>query len=138
MNVQAFPGMPPEQTLFTCPRFGAVTSTRVIYHRWKGFSGGSRVDIPLMQVTSVRLGTTRSWPLIIAMLVVAIGCLSAPGIVRDMGAAALVLDFILFLGSPTVVVNTTGQDLKKQVGHVWELREATAFVKAIRAQLVSR
>jgi hypothetical protein len=72
------------------------------------------------------------------MLVVAIGCITATGVVRDLGSAALILDFILFLGSPTVVVNTTGQDLRKQVGHVWELREATAFVKAIRAQLVSR
>src|SRR5216684_2171237 len=48
-----------EQTFIENP-FGTVTNKRVIYYRAKGwFSGGSREDIPLQHVTSVRLDITR-------------------------------------------------------------------------------
>src|SRR4051794_14219654 len=49
-----------EQTLADTP-FGTVTNRRVIYFRSKSwFGGGSREDIPLQHVTSVRLDTSRS------------------------------------------------------------------------------
>lgn len=49
-----------EQTFIQNP-FGTVTSKRVIIFRAKGWlSGGSREDIPLQHVTSVRLDVSRS------------------------------------------------------------------------------
>ena len=39
------------------------------------------------------------------------------------------------MGAPTVVVNTSDNDMKRRLGHFWHLREAEAFVEAIRAQL---
>jgi hypothetical protein len=48
-----------EQTLVT-GIFGTVTNKRVIYNRSRGWlSGGSREDIALAHVTSVRIDTTR-------------------------------------------------------------------------------
>jgi len=41
--------------------FGTVTKDRVTYFRKKGwFSGGSREDVPIRHVTSVRYEKTRS------------------------------------------------------------------------------
>ncbi len=61
MNAQVSQADAPgqEQTLASTI-FGQVTTKRVIYNRSRGwFSGGSREDIPLAHVTSVRLDTSR-------------------------------------------------------------------------------
>jgi hypothetical protein len=52
------------------------------------------------------------------------------------GGTALILDLLVWMGSPTVIVNTSGNDRKPQPGFPWHVREAEAFVEAIRAQLV--
>jgi len=73
--------------------------------------------------------------------IVGIVCVSAPNVsfnVRCIGITAILLDVLVFMGSPTVVVNTSGNDLRRQPGQLWHLREAEAFVEAIRAQLVSQ
>jgi hypothetical protein len=42
---------------------------------------------------------------------------------------------LLIWGSPTVVVNTAGQDLNVAKGWPWVRGEANAFVEGLRGQL---
>jgi len=124
-----------EQT-FIENSFGTVTSKRVIYYRAKGwFSGGSREDIPLQHVTSVRLDITRSVAAGIVLLVIGLGLLAAEGGLKIIGIVVLVPSILMLWGSPAVVVNTAGQDLKAARGFPWQRGEATAFVEALRKQL---
>jgi hypothetical protein len=128
-----------EQTLATSV-FGIVTNRRVIYQRSKGwFSGGSREDIPLKHVTSVRLDTTRHvlWGILLLLigLPLTFGPNSSNAVV---GTVLLCLAVLLLWGSPTVIVNTAGQDKNASRGWPWERAAATAFVEAVRTQLVSQ
>jgi len=127
-----------EQTMIS-GIFGTVTNRRVIYQRSKGwFSGGSREDIPLKHVTSVRLETTR--PVLLGILCALIGlpALAAPGGAKLFGATLTALAVLLLWGSPTVVVNTSGNDKNKARGWPWQRGVATEFVEAVRNQLVSQ
>jgi len=128
-----------EQT-FVAGVFGTVTNKRVIYQRAKGwFSGGSREDIPLKHVTSVRLDTTRHilWGILLALigLPLAFAPDSHNGAV---GSVLFCLAVLLLWGSPTVVVNTAGQDKNAARGWPWQRAEAMSFVDAVRSQLVSQ
>ena len=124
-----------EQTFIENP-FGTVTSKRVIYYRAKGwFSGGSREDIPLQHVTSVRLDITRSVAVGIILLVIGLALLAAEGGLKIIGVLVLVPTVLMLWGSPAVVVNTAGQDLKAASGFPWQRGEANAFVEALRKQL---
>jgi hypothetical protein len=124
---------------FVTGAFGTVTSKRVIYQRSKGwFSGGSREDIPLKHVTSVRLETSRPVLLGILCALLALAFLAAPGGGKLLGLGLTALAVLLFWGSPTVVVNTAGQDKNASRGWPWERGVATAFVDAVRQQLVSQ
>lgn len=127
-----------EQT-FVENEFGTVTSKRVIYYRSKGwFSGGSREDIPLQHVTSVRLDTSRSLVGGILLLLIGIGALGAEGGAKAIGVAILALAILLLWGSPQVVVNTAGRDLNASKGLPWTRGAANAFVEALRHQLFNR
>jgi hypothetical protein len=128
-----------EQT-FASGVFGTVTDKRVIYQRAKGwFSGGSREDIPLKHVTSVRLETTRHGLGGMLLFLVGLSCLAAPSASADvLGVVLIALAILLLWGSPTVVVNTAGQDKNASRGWPWERNVATAFVEAVRKQLVSQ
>ena len=127
MNPQA------EQTLVS-GQFGTVTNKRVIYNRSKGwFSGGSREDIPLKHVTSVRLDTNRH--IIWGLLLVLFGITLLPA--AGLGLILLALGVLLLWGSPQVVVNTAGRDLNAAQGWPWERNAANAFVEAVRHQLVA-
>jgi hypothetical protein len=125
-----------EQTLVT-NEFGTVTTKRVIYQRSKGwFRGGSREDIPLKHVTSVRLDIRRH--VLGAILVL---LLSVMPLAYDPGGwiltlAMLAWALLLLWGSPAIVVNTAGQDLRPATGAPWQRQSATEFVDALRAQLV--
>jgi hypothetical protein len=124
-----------EQTLVETA-FGTVTSKRVIYQSSKGwFSGGSRTDIPLQHVTSVRLDISRSvvWGLVV--LLIGLTFLAAEGGAKIFGLIALIYAVLLLWGSPAVVVNTAGQDLKAASGFPWHRNEAGKFVEALRKQL---
>ncbi len=125
-----------EQT-FVSNAFGTVTSKRVIYNRAKGwFSGGSREDIPLSHVTSVRLETSRSLAASIVMLLIGLALLGAEtGEAKFAGVGLILWAALLLWGSPSVVVNTAGQDLKAARGTPWQKGEATEFVEALRRQL---
>ncbi len=124
-----------EQTFVENP-FGTVTNKHVIYFRAKGwFSGGSREDIPLQHVTSVRLDISRSVAAGIVLLLIGLGFLAAEGGLKIIGIAVLVPAILMLWGSPAVVVNTAGQDLKAASGFPWQRGEASAFVEALRKQL---
>jgi hypothetical protein len=125
-----------EQTFVENP-FGTVTSKRVIYNRAKGwFTGGSREDIPLQHVTSVRLETSRSLLGGLLLLLIGLAMLASPesGLVV-LGILLLALGVLLLWGSPAVVVNTAGRDLNAAKGLPWQRGEANAFVEALRQQL---
>jgi hypothetical protein len=128
-----------EQTLASGV-FGTVTDKRVIYQRAKGwFSGGSREDIPLKHVTSVRLDTTRHILGGILLALIGLPSLFSPSVNANVtGGILLCLAVLLLWGSPTVVVNTAGQDKNTSRGWPWERTAATAFVEAVRAQLVQQ
>jgi hypothetical protein len=124
-----------EQTFVTNP-FGTVTNKRVIYYRDKGwFSGGSREDIPLQHVTSVRLDISRKMVVGVLLLLMGVGFLAAEGGIKVVGLAVLALAVLCLWGWPAVVVNTAGQDLRAAKGFPWQRGEATAFVEALRKQL---
>jgi hypothetical protein len=125
-----------EQTYVSNP-FGTVTDKRVVYFRAKGwFSGGSREDIPLKHITSVRVDISRSIGVGIVLGLIGFFMLQAgeAGVVI-MGLLLIGVAGLLFWGSPSVVVNTAGQDLSAARGFPWQRGEANAFVDALRKQL---
>jgi hypothetical protein len=128
-----------ERTLVT-GIFGTVTSKRVIYNRSRGwFSGGSREDISLAHVTSVRMDTTRHLLFGILLLFVGLGLLGAQstnGVLA--GIVCVALAVLLVWGSPTVYVNTAGQDRNRASSWPWHRQQASEFVEAIRQQIVQR
>lgn len=127
-----------EQT-FVANSYGTVTSKRVIYFRSKSwFSGGSREDIPLQHVTSVRLDTSRSILGGILLLLIGLGCLPAGGGTTVAGVVVLAFAVLMFMGSPSVVVNTAGRDLNAAKGAPWTRGEANAFVEALRHQMFNK
>jgi hypothetical protein len=125
----------PEQT-FVQNEFGTVTNKRVVYYRSKGwFSGGSREDIPLQHITSVRLETCRNIIGGLLLLLVGLALIAAPDAFKIIGALFLIFAILLLWGSPAVVVNTAGRDLNAAQGLPWSRSNASAFVEALRKQL---
>ena len=124
-----------EQTFVQNP-FGTVTSKRVIFFRAKGWlSGGSREDIPLQHVTSVRLDVARSIVMGILLMLIGVSVTTAGGTLPVLvGLAMVVLGVLLVWGSPAVVVNTAGRDLNAAKGWRWTRGQANAFVNALRGQ----
>jgi hypothetical protein len=141
MNSQASVAGTPfsEQTLVT-GIFGTVTNKRVIYNRSRGwFSGGSREDIALAHVTSVRIDTTRHLLWGILLLLIGLSLLGAQtinGNLAGIGCAAMAV--LLLWGSPTVYVNTAGQDRNRASSWPWHRQQAAEFVEAIRQQIAQR
>lgn len=125
-----------EQT-FISNAFGTVTDKRVIYRAERGwFGGGSREDIPINHVTSVRLETSRSVFLGVLLLLIGLALLVSPtGGGMLLGVLVLAVAVLVLWGSPAVAVNTAGQDRKAAKGAPWQKGEANAFVEALRSQL---
>lgn len=127
------------ESTFVENEFGTVTNKRVMYYRNKGWlSGGSREDIPLQHVTSVRLDTSRSIFIGLFFLLVGLAMLGADGGLKIIGLVLLFLAVILLWGSPLVVVNTAGRDLNAAKGWPWQRKTASEFVEALRTQLFNR
>ena len=130
--------MKSEQT-FVENEFGTVTSRRVVYFRKKGwFSGGSREDIPLQHVTSVRLETSRNLMGGVLLLFVGLLIMAAGSGMAIIGFFLMALAVLLLWGSPAVVVNTAGRDLNASKGLPWKRPEANSFVEALRRQLFNK
>ncbi len=117
--------------------FGVVTDRRIIYFAKKGWlSGGSREDIPIRHITSVRLETNRHPILSILFGLIGVGAIATQdpvGVV--IGLVFLAITALLLWGSPVVVVNTAGGDLRPSSGFPWVKDEANSFVQALRDQL---
>lgn len=127
------------ESTFVENEFGTVTNKRVIYYRNKGWlSGGSREDIPLQHVTSVRLDVSRSIIGGLFFLFVGLVLLAAEGGLKILGLILIALAVVLLWGSPLVVVNTAGRDLNAAKGWPWQRQKASAFVEALRTQLFNR
>lgn len=112
--------------------FGVVTNRRVVYSRgWLG--EGTREDIPLQHITSVQLVITRQvfWGILFLMF----GFIMAVAGIAILAILLLVLGVLLLWGSPTVIVNTAGNDRREARGLPWEQSSARAFVGALRQQL---
>jgi hypothetical protein len=125
--------MPEEQKeqIFANNVFGTVSDKRVVYFRKKSWcSGGSREDVPLRHVTSVRVEKTRS--IIWGIIFIVIGLFTIYFVV---GVIPLAIGVLLLWGSPTVVVNTAGGDLSAAKGWPWQKKDAEEFVEALRKQL---
>jgi hypothetical protein len=125
-----------EQT-YISNAFGTVTNRRVIYFRAKGwFSGGSREDIPLKHVTSVRVDIKRHPVAGIVLGLIGLRMLASgeAGVIIG-GLVLIALAGLLLWGSPSVVVNTAGQDLSAARGFPWQRNEANAFAETLRKQL---
>src|SRR5690349_1963099 len=87
--------------------FGTVTTKRVIYFRAKGWlAGGSREDIPLQHVTSVRVDTARQSGVGLILLVVGLALVAANGGAKVLGVLLMLMALLALWGSPSVVVNT--------------------------------
>lgn len=124
-----------EETLVT-NEFGTVTDKRVVYFRKKGwFSGGSREDVPLKHVTSVRLERKRHplWGLIFLLTGLAAFAAGTQAIIAAI--ILLAIGALLLWGSPTVAVNTAGHDLCIMKGWPWDTAKADAFVTSLRGVL---
>lgn len=127
-----------EQT-FLKNDFGTVTDRRVIYFRSKGWlSGGSREDIPLQHVTSVRLEISRHLLGGVLLLLIGLGCLGIEKGGWIIGLGLIALAVLLLWGSPAVIVNTAGRDLNASKGLPWKRSEAEKFVEALRSKLFNR
>jgi hypothetical protein len=120
--------------------FGTVTDKRVIYQRSKGwFSGGSREDIPLKHVTSVRIDISRSILGGALLLILGLSLILSPnGGVSLIGGALVLVGVLLLWGSPSVVVSTAGGNQPGSKGFPWHRSEADAFVDAIRHHMVNQ
>ena len=120
--------------------FGTVTDRQVTYFYKKGwFRNGIREDLPIRHITSVRLETSRHpiWGvlfLILGISLVASG--SAGGVV--LGLILIAFGSLMLWGSPRVVVNTAGGDLRPATGWPWMRPQAEHFVMALRQELFKR
>jgi len=111
--------------------FGTVTDRRVVYYRKKGwFSGGSREDVPLKHVTSVRVDISRK--VLGGLVLVVMGLvLLAPVI----GIIPLFVGILWLWGSPQVVISTAGANQEIMTALPWQRKGAEAFAHAVRQQL---
>lgn len=117
-------------------KYGTVTDKRVKYFSKKGwFSGGSEEDIPIRHITSVRLETSRPIIRAIALLILSFIMFKIGSVLAVLGLFFLILSVLLFWGSPKVVVNTAGGDLRPASGLPWTKSAAKSFVQALRTQL---
>jgi hypothetical protein len=142
MNTSATGGPATQEQTMVTGIFGTVTNKRVIYMRSRGWlSGGSREDIALAHVTSVRLDTKRHILGAILFFLIGLGMLAVPTNTSptQIGGAILLALAVLFVwGSPAVHVNTAGQDKNSAQSWPWHRKQASAFVEAIRQQIVQR
>jgi hypothetical protein len=113
--------------------FGIVTTKRVTYMAKKSwFSGGSREDVPIKQVVSVRYITSRN--IFLGLFYIVLGVLLIAFII---GIVPLILGILIIWGSPLVNVITAGGTGAPVSGWPWQKQQAEAFVTALRGQLFS-
>lgn len=121
--------------------FGSVHSDRIAFNAKKSwFSGGISEDLPIRHVTSVRSETTRSPVIGILVALAGLAALSSGGGGGTMvvGIILLAIGVLLLLGWPTVTINTSGNDLRKASGGIWQKAAAEEFVSAVKKSLFAK
>ncbi|MEP0547958.1 MAG: hypothetical protein ABJF88_13570 [Rhodothermales bacterium] len=114
--------------------YGTVTDRRVVFRSKKGwFSGGSQEDLPLKHITSVRMEINRH--VLLGLLLLLGGFFAFNADQAFFGTLMIVIAVLLLWGSPRVVLNTAGSDLRPAIGFPWTRQEASTFVKAVQSQL---
>lgn len=117
--------------------FGSVNQDQITYYRNRGWlSGGSRTDVPLRHVTSVREETARRPILGIFGLLVAILSVAGAGAIGVViGIPILLISILCLWGWPRIAVNTAGGDLSYMSGFPWQRSAAGQFTNAVRSAL---
>ena len=120
--------------------FGTVTDRQVTYFYKKGWiHNGIREDLPIRHITSVRLETSRHPFRGVILLILGIGALFGGEVVSVvLGLVLIAFAVLLLWGSPRVVVNTAGGDMRPATGWPWTRPEAEHFVMALRQELFKR
>lgn len=119
--------------------FGTVYTDRVGFYSQKGwFGGGSQEELPMRHITSVRLDITRHviWGAILVL--VGLAAFSAKGAGIAVGILLVLWGALLLWGSPSVRVNTAGNDLRPARGLPWQRPAAEAYVAAVRKALFEK
>jgi hypothetical protein len=112
--------------------FGTVTSDHLIYNVDRGwFREGSPENIPLRQVTSVKLETRRNPVFGILLVLVALACRAMGPIGIVVAIVPLAFAILLIWGSPLVKVNTIHGTLRLAGGPPWTRPEAEWFAAAV-------
>jgi hypothetical protein len=120
--------------------FGAVYPDRIVVQSKKSwFGGGSREELPIRHVTSVRHETTRA--LVGGIICLALGLVGlASGSTAGMGIGVLVGAYgvLLLVGWPKVSVNTAGNDLQVMTGTFLQKDAAEQYVAAVKKVLFAK
>jgi hypothetical protein len=87
----------------------------------------------------VRLETTRRIFWGILLILIGLGALaSGNGGAFIFGLLLVVFGVLLLIGWPEVTINTSGNDLRKSTGGVWQKQNAEAFVSAVKKSLFDK
>ena len=119
--------------------FGDVQADRIaLYAKKSWFGGGSREELPIRHVTSVRLETSRSIFGGILLLIIGLGAAYAGGGGIVVGLILAALGIVLLLGWPVVTINTAGNDLRRMTGTIFQRSAAEDYVAAVRKALFAK
>jgi len=120
--------------------FGEVFPDRiVVYSKKSWFGGGSREDLPIRHVTSVRFETARS--VVTGIILVLLGLASfgsGSGGVIFAGLLLIALGVVLLMGWPKVCVNTSGNDLQIMTGTFLQRQAAEQYVAEVKKALFAK
>lgn len=113
--------------------FGTVTSDRLIYNVQQGwFTEKSQKEIPLRQITSVKLVIKRYRIFGVFFLLIALACGALDFVGILIAIVPLALGILLLWGLPSVRVETTDEnDLPSTPGLPWTRPEAEWLVAAV-------
>lgn len=113
--------------------FGSVKQDRITYFANKTwFSGGVVEDLPTRHVTMIRLETRRNWFFGVVLVLAGLFAFAGGGVGILAGFVLLAAGALVLWGAPTVMVNTSGGDMRPSAGWPWQKDEAEAFVRAVR------
>jgi len=120
--------------------FGAVYPDRIVVNAKKSwFGGGSREELPIRHVTSVRHETSRNvLGGVVCLLIALAGFYSASGGGIFVGLLVGAFGIVLLLGWPKVSVNTAGNDLQIMTGTFLQKDAAEQYVSAVKKVLFAK
>ena len=111
-------------------KFGEVLPDRIVFYLRKSFFGGSvREEYAVKHITSIR-HESKKWPIwgIVSGLFGLISLNSSP----LLGLVFLGIAAILFIGVPSVTINSAGGERHTSYGSFSDGEEAKAYARAVR------